>query len=165
MKTCTRCLKLLPILSFYIETRRGSKYTRPECKTCLNNRVRIWKITNREHVKESMRAWSSNNRAHIRAYQRKWYSENKKRLLKKTKTTERKEYEKMYKLKEPKKQKARITLRNAIALGNILKPDFCSECNKQFPKHQIHGHHYDYLKPTSVIWLCQACHGKAHRYN
>lgn len=60
-----------------------------------------------------------------------------------------------------KRQAARLVLAKAIKAGEVLKPNFCSECLGSTVA--IEGHHSDYLKPLEVTWLCKPCHAKAHR--
>lgn len=59
----------------------------------------------------------------------------------------------------PIQHKARMILNNAVALKKILKPKECSKC---LATGQIHGHHHDYSKPLSVIWVCRKCHKDIH---
>lgn len=42
-----------------------------------------------------------------------------------------------------------------------LVPEPCSECHRENVK--IVGHHTNYLRPLDVVWLCERCHGRAHR--
>jgi|TARA_Y100000310_G_scaffold92587_1_gene90239 hypothetical protein len=58
------------------------------------------------------------------------------------------------------KEKARQLLQRAVATGKITKPAICSDCENEFPKKRIHGHHRDYNKPYDVQWLCRECHDK-----
>lgn len=61
---------------------------------------------------------------------------------------------------DPFKRRARGILRMAVYDGRIIKPGACSECGWSG---RVHGHHEDYSKPLSVIWLCAICHGLRHR--
>lgn len=61
--------------------------------------------------------------------------------------------------KYPEKYKARTIYSNAVAKGDIVRPDRCSRCNEPcIPE----GHHTDYSKPLDVVWLCRNCHAKEH---
>lgn len=62
----------------------------------------------------------------------------------------------------PEKARARKALKDAVRRGQIVKPPACQACGSLTPKHQLHGHHDDYAKPLSVVWLCAACHGIEH---
>lgn len=66
-------------------------------------------------------------------------------------------YENM-KAKYPEKFKARQALRNAVAIGKIIKKP-CKICKD--PK--VEGHHPDYSKPLKVLWLCIKHHKDIHR--
>lgn len=59
--------------------------------------------------------------------------------------------------------KAGIEVRKAVALGIIIKPERCSNCNAKVPLDELEGHHHDYSKPLEVEWLCKRCHRKTHR--
>ncbi len=64
-----------------------------------------------------------------------------------------------YRSKYPEKRKAQYTLYNAVHENKIIRPNECSICRKScIPQ----GHHYDYSKPLSVIWLCKKCHSDLH---
>ena len=45
----------------------------------------------------------------------------------------------------------------ALKEGRLKKPNNCQECGCES---KIEGHHQDYFKPLSVLWLCRKCHGK-----
>lgn len=58
------------------------------------------------------------------------------------------------------KRMARQTVTNLLKSGGLVRSPQCQLCQE---KHDTSAHHCDYGKPTEVIWLCDACHGKAHR--
>lgn len=63
-------------------------------------------------------------------------------------------------------EKARYELSYAIKKGEVIKLTYCQSCLNDFPKEQIHGHHFKgYSKNywLTVLWLCASCHTKAHR--
>jgi hypothetical protein len=64
------------------------------------------------------------------------------------------------KKRDPLKEKASRTLRNAVAAGKVHKPAACEMCHRACI---AHGHHHDYSKPLEVAWLCSICHGFVHR--
>lgn len=89
-------------------------------------------------------------------YDRDYRERNRERL---------KEYEKSRssrpeRARDPYRMRARHALRDAVSHGRIKKPDTCVDCGW---KGLLDGHHEDYSKPLSVIWLCRICHGKRHR--
>lgn len=59
------------------------------------------------------------------------------------------------------KRYASLIIGNAVRDGKMLKPQTCSECNKESSK--IHGHHDDYNYPMVVRWLCPKCHTAWHK--
>ena len=75
--------------------------------------------------------------------------------------------------KYPEKYKARVTLRNAVNRGDIIKPNVCDaskfkggaeECSSRIEAH----HHRGYVgeHALDVLWLCTNHHKKIHRkYN
>jgi hypothetical protein len=94
---------------------------------------------------------------------RRYYKSRKKRLAKDKKYYEEhkeKWIEKIKKAREksPEKEKARQTLRNAIARGEIKRMP-CEVCGKK----KTHAHHSDYSKPFDVMWLCINHHYEKHR--
>jgi len=72
-------------------------------------------------------------------------------------------YQRRDKLKYPEKHKAREILRDAVRKGEIIKPNYCTQCFivKSLP--EIHGHHEDYSKPLKIEWLCRDCHTTKHK--
>lgn len=64
-------------------------------------------------------------------------------------------YYKNFRAKHILKFKARQDVNNAIAKGLLLKPMYCSDCDKY---DRIEAHHEDYNKPLEIIWLCKKCH-------
>lgn len=71
------------------------------------------------------------------------------------------EYRAMKRLENPKEYKARILVANAVKSKKIEKPLRCQHCGSDST---LHGHHYDYDKPLSVIWLCVPCHRQIHAF-
>lgn len=59
----------------------------------------------------------------------------------------------------PEKYSAIHKIYKAILSGKISKPEECSIC---FNTENIVGHHINYYKPLSVVWLCAICHMKIH---
>ena len=102
------------------------------------------------------------------AYKKKWREENpeearledKKKRIKSAekRKVHAKDYAKTYK-KNPVKSAARIILNNAVKLGRVKKSIKCMSCGKQA---KLQAHHFDYLKPLEVLWLCTKCHALKH---
>jgi hypothetical protein len=71
------------------------------------------------------------------------------------------------------KQEARYTA-NKLKQNGILKPTICADCGfapKPFLRTNgrkqsvLEMHHPDHERPELVVWLCMACHHKAHGQN
>jgi len=99
------------------------------------------------------------------AYMRDYYEQNKETIL-----ARQREYQRQYSKTEigrikknannhrmiakyPEKYKARYTLRNAIARGEIIK-GCCEVCGSP----NVESHHDDYSKPLEVRWFCRQHH-------
>lgn len=63
------------------------------------------------------------------------------------------------------KTKARKRLSDAVQSGRVSKPSVCSECNREYDRKEIHGHHHDYSMELEVTWLCARCHRATHGAN
>src|SRR6266436_1025182 len=55
---------------------------------------------------------------------------------------------------------AHLAVQFALRRGRLVKPKRCEDCNAEVP---LQGHHPNYKERLNVIWLCAACHKKAHR--
>ncbi len=51
-------------------------------------------------------------------------------------------------------------VRRALASGALVRPDACEGCGQ--PAKRLLAHHQHYAQPLSVLWLCPACHTRAH---
>ncbi len=56
-------------------------------------------------------------------------------------------------------KEARRTYTAALSNGTLTRPEKCERCGDDG---RIHGHHTDYAKPLSVVWLCTRCHSGEH---
>lgn len=56
------------------------------------------------------------------------------------------------------KTKCHQAVSKAIKSGR-LKRGPCIKCGDRY---RTLGHHYDYRKPLSVVWMCSPCHSKHH---
>jgi len=59
-----------------------------------------------------------------------------------------------------KRRYVRMMLNQAIAKGDISRPEHCQLCNKIG---KIQAHHIDYGRPFQILWVCSCCHGQIHR--
>ena len=111
-----------------------------EYRALYPDRVRAdkkrWREANREKIRESKRRYRRDNRSRVEAYKKKYCAEHPERRL------------------------AGTQLSHAVQAGKIVRPDCCSACDRPG---EVQGHHTDYAKPLEVVWLCPACHSKAHR--
>ena len=57
------------------------------------------------------------------------------------------------------KNYARDLLNKAIKRGRVKRSAICESCSTEV---LTQGHHDDYSKPYTVIWLCQKCHTARH---
>jgi len=99
---------------------------------------------------------SAYNKKHSEYY-KKWYARNGRK-----RKEDYGEVVKNWIIHHPKEVNASRILRKAIEKGKIIKPLFCSSCDK---KTKLVGHHEEYDKPLEVIWLCQSCHKIVHAKN
>lgn len=53
--------------------------------------------------------------------------------------------------------------RLALLAGKVKRGPACQRCGlRRHSGVSIEGHHTDYAKPLSVIWLCRKCHVNVH---
>lgn len=87
------------------------------------------------------------------------YQENREFILERRKKYYRNNGRKPHR-PDPQKLKARTAIATAVNTGKLEKPSNCSSCGKGG---RIEGHHDDYDKPLSVVWVCPSCHKAIHR--
>ena len=58
------------------------------------------------------------------------------------------------------KNLARRIVTRAIRNGELIRSTACTLCKEE---KKVSAHHIDYGKPLAIVWLCDACHGMAHR--
>lgn len=65
----------------------------------------------------------------------------------------------------PRQHRAHYMIESAVKLGILKVPEVCQQCGKQQHKsfNRLESHHWDYLKPLDVIWVCRDCHLLIHR--
>jgi hypothetical protein len=65
-------------------------------------------------------------------------------------------------VRDPRKERARNTLKRAVLQGRIKRPTTCPRCGGSKStadgRAYIQAHHHDYDSPLDVEWLCAACH-------
>ena len=136
MKTCPSCNTEKPESEFYPahEVKDGLS---AKCKTCLISYAKQYKTNHRTQV----RLYQKQHTARLRS------SPEGKRSIQKARS-------KYYQL-HPDRCNARGKLRYAVRTGKIIRPAKCDKCSTPCIPH---GHHPDYSKPLSVLWLCESCH-------
>lgn len=65
-------------------------------------------------------------------------------------------------LEYKKKMMARKIVTRYLKLKKIQRASICQLCNEE---KYTNAHHTDYGRPIDVMWLCDACHGLAHRHD
>lgn len=134
-KTCFKCKKEKEMSEFYAHSEMADGRLN-KCKECT-----------RADVKQHRR--SDKYREKVLAYDRLRGNRQSKQYRDSLRKRKTKEY------------KAREKLGNAVRDGRIEKPSRCQHCGIDS---MLHGHHHDYDKPLSVVWLCVACHRQIHAF-
>jgi hypothetical protein len=62
----------------------------------------------------------------------------------------------------PAQARAKWVAQKKVQRGELVKPQQCQACGKHFTARNLQAHHYDYARPTDVIWLCSRCHKIIH---
>lgn len=136
MKKCRKCGKELPLEEFYAHPKMLDGHLNI-CKDCVKNRVSKYR---------------ENNLEKIRAYDGE-----------RGKLTHRKELRKRILEKRRRQvngyEKAHLAAERAVVKGELTRSNVCQVCGKSC---KTEGHHYDYAKGKSVIWLCSECHRQYH---
>lgn len=147
-KICPKCNLDLSIESFGFN--KTTNQFRSACKRCVARRERELRA---DPVGGARRRLNYNRRRASNPEKfRKWNADWRRA----TPDISQREYARRNK----QKSHARITLRNAVAAGHVVKPEICQGCGLAKP---LHGHHEDYSAPLQVEWLCSTCHGLRHR--
>lgn len=154
-KVCKKCGRALPISEFYVHKQMGDGHL-SFCKECVRARVHKHRENNIERIREYDRN-RPNKKERLKKERQAIYADEK-RLVKYN------EQQQEWAKRNRHKRNAQNKLKRAIKNGSVIKPNKCEICGKT--NCNIEGHHYDYSKPLSVIWVCTECHGKLHRkYN
>lgn len=145
MKHCKKCGAQKADHEFYA--------SRSDCKDCAKAAVRANYARNREHFREYER-----RRANLphRVKAREQYASTDRGRERSN------EAKRAYALRNPEKAAAANTVDNAVRDKRLWKSPCCMAPGC-FNTERIHGHHADYDRPLSVVWLCAACHSKLHR--
>lgn len=145
MKHCNRCGAQKADHDFYTLDR--------SCKECRKARVRENYAKNREKYREYERTRSTLPHR-IKAREDYQKTESGKERANAAKRA--------YAQRNPEKIKAANTVDNAVRDKRLWKSPCCMAPGC-FSTERLHGHHCDYDKPLSVVWLCAKCHAELHR--
>ena len=139
MKKCFKCGKTKELDEFYKESKMANGHF-GKCKEC------------------SKKDSTSNRNKNIERFRE--YDRQRSKLPHRIEGCV--EYARKYRKKHPLRNAVAQLLKRAVRDGKIKKPKICSICHEE---KRIMGHHEDYYKPLDVIWVCQICHKKLHKYN
>jgi hypothetical protein len=187
-KVCTKCGLELPLAMFSLRSRkRGGR--KPACKSCdavyyaahkaeNADKRRVYRENNRDNIREQNAAYQTQNRATI-LERRAWYrAANREKIRQRTnaKADKQKAYRltekgkavratshQRYRKKYPDRWSANRALSIAVMSGDVVRPCKCEGPGPVHSDDVLHGHHVDYSKPLSVVWLCRKCHAAEHR--
>ena len=149
MKTCRVCGEDKDLSAFYRQ-KNGSPFL--DCKPCWREKVKENRADKIEYYQEYDRKRTDDPK---RVAARKAYAESGRYPKEKYNAAKQ-----AYISRNPSKQRARVSINNALRDGKIFRPDRCEKCDVSCTPH---GHHEDYSKPLEVVWLCPDCHGARHR--
>ena len=145
MKTCFKCHQTKPLDEYYRHSAMGDGHLN-KCKECTKNDAEA-----RRAIKTKDPVWVACELVRHRAKAAKYRAmghvgprNNKSNHI--------------WRAKNPEKRSAHAQVSQALRAG-VLRKTPCVVCGDV----RVHGHHEDYTKPLDVIWLCSACHGRAHR--
>lgn len=145
MKHCKKCGAQKADHEFYA--------SRSDCKDCAKAAVRANYARNRESYREYERR-RANLPHRIEARRNYQQTENGKARIKAA--------QQAYTQRNHGKRAAAWTVDNAVRDKRLWKSPCCMAPGC-FSTDRLHGHHVDYDKPLSVVWLCVSCHSKLHR--
>lgn len=149
VKRCKRCGADKPRGDFYRAPGAADGFD-SKCKMCACAAARANYREHREQYREYERGRAALQRR-VDARTRYARTEQGKRAVQRAKDA--------YRGRNPEKRKAHNAVTNAVRDGRLVKPAVCQRCGEL---RRLHGHHHDYSKPLSVIWLCATCHQQHH---
>jgi len=131
---CIKCNVVKPLNEYYEHSEMANGYL-GKCKDCC-------KVDTK-----------NNYRNHIHEYSKY----EKKRAKRRKRKVQVSVSLKKWRERHPEKSKAIYLVTSAIKGGRLVKKP-CMDCGAE----NTQAHHFDYLKPLEVIWLCYPCHLKKH---
>lgn len=185
MKTCKVCGQEKDLAEFYklskARSNQGDGYD-CRCKNCVKEYMHSEKQLAKARIRDAIRSTKPEYIAQKKEYAKEYGKTEQGKLIhqKAQRKYHKTEYGKIksrgrckifqqtdkyrnavikHRAKFPERRKAQSAIASAIASKKIVRPDHCSVCDKTCVPH---GHHYDYSKPLSVIWVCHGCHVAIH---
>lgn len=103
---------------------------------------------NKVRMDSQHKEWEKNNKESLNEYRRSYYKDHRKKILSSGRRWRDNNLE---------KRPSHTAVYRAIKSGDLIRPNHCEMCNKEcYPD----GHHNDYDKKLSVVWVCRECHKK-----
>lgn len=153
-KQCYKCNEVKPMNMFYAHRMMKDGYLN-KCKECCKSD----NVKNRQEKIDQYREYDRNrSMLDHRVSGRKEYTDKMRTEHKEQWTEMRRIATAKYRKKYPERASAKRRLMYAIMGGKINK-ECCSVCGDN----SAEGHHPDYSKPLSVIWLCDKHHKEIHK--
>ena len=146
-KTCNKCGETKPLTEFHKHPTAADGH-RGHCKECQQAIYRAWREANKERRAATVKAWCETNKERKSVADKAWREANPEKC--------RAGWERMRE-KWPEKIAARLTVKNAITSGKLVRQP-CEVCGNP----DVHGHHDDYSRPLEVKWLCPVHHTEHH---
>lgn len=137
LQICPRC-KYPSLLAQFWRKNSWCKHCE-RCRKINYNKEKKAAYQKRPEQRKYFAAWMRKNRQTAKGKERNAY------------------YNETYRERWPGRQKARLTLYNAIRSGHIIRQP-CIICGTA----KAEAHHPDYSKALEVIWLCMPCHKELH---
>jgi len=141
-KICTKCGKDKKLSEFCKDKKTLDSYNY-SCKECNNIRVKLWRDTNKTHIKKYKKEYNDKNRDILKAKGKKYYEENKEECLKRVSTHKKnnldyyKKYMKEYQNQTENKEKRnkRIKTRNKNDIHFRLRNNLGSRLRQAIKHH------------------------------
>jgi Bacillus phage endonuclease len=129
----------------FTSTNSRRKYCSQRCKDRFT--ARVWRAKNPQKSVEAVRRYRLTHPHVYLGVSRRYYASNSAAVV--TRTTN-------YKRRNRDKHAAHTMVSNAILLGLMVRPKYCSNCGRAC---RPDGHHHKgYQCPLDVVWLCRKCH-------
>ena len=158
-KICSTCNRIKRLSHFYIRKDSVDGH-RNDCKDCRRAKQYIYRRAKADEINRKLREYYHANKDEMieqrklrgkdRLYWKAYYALHKKEINRRT--TDKRKNNSHY--------KSRKKFQYALYKGKITRPNNCQKCGVVC---KPNGHHPNYDKPFEIAWLCNSCHGKAHR--